>query len=527
MVYKAAHVTLEQDRRAQGAARRDGQGPRGRAALHPGGAGGHLDRPREHHRHQRLRALPDGSVYFVMEYLDGRPLADADQARRLDPDGRRGAHRAADRAARSARRTRAASSTATSSPTTSTSCHARRADDLREGARLRHRQGRRRLQQADAHRHGVRHAPLHVARAGGGQSVDARTDIYALGVIMYEMFTGRVPFDADTFMGMLTKHMFEKPAPMNVPGAGSMLGAIEQITLRALEKKPETSLPDRWTSWSPISTRWWAAAARLSAAPAAAVGGARRRARAQIAQRDEPRAAQPGSHRSRHLRGPPWRWAAAGVAHRRLDARRHRVRLLAQRARPAPWRRPVRPVPAPRQACRAKRSPAERRARQTRSCRALVPPTRLGDAEAISAWSASRVARPLVMDGAIFGYTPAQFPRPESGSRDSSSCASRAICRRPCASQPDSPERVTRSCAQAVAASRGLGAKLLRQPRRRVSAPQPSRLRCAARSRARARCSTPGELTESRALRRRGSPFPCARRSCRGPRPRCRPCLRR
>jgi serine/threonine protein kinase len=72
-----------------------------------------------------------------------------------------------------------------------------------------------------------------------GQSVDARTDIYALGVIMYEMFTGRVPFDADTFMAVLTKHMFEKPEPMSNPNAERHLGALEQITMRALEKKPE------------------------------------------------------------------------------------------------------------------------------------------------------------------------------------------------------------------------------------------------------------------------------------------------
>ncbi len=72
-----------------------------------------------------------------------------------------------------------------------------------------------------------------------GQSVDARTDIYALGVIMYEMFTGHVPFDADTFMAVLTKHMFEKPGPMSRPGDERSLGALEEITLKALEKKPE------------------------------------------------------------------------------------------------------------------------------------------------------------------------------------------------------------------------------------------------------------------------------------------------
>jgi serine/threonine-protein kinase len=76
-----------------------------------------------------------------------------------------------------------------------------------------------------------------------GQSVDERTDIYALGVMMYEMFTGRVPFDADTFMGVLTKHMFEKPAPMFGQDTERSLGSLEQITLRALEKKPENRYP--------------------------------------------------------------------------------------------------------------------------------------------------------------------------------------------------------------------------------------------------------------------------------------------
>jgi hypothetical protein len=73
-----------------------------------------------------------------------------------------------------------------------------------------------------------------------GQPVDHRADIYALGVIMYEMFTGKVPFEADTYMGVLTQHMFVQPVPPSqVSAASKHLGALEDVTLRALEKKPE------------------------------------------------------------------------------------------------------------------------------------------------------------------------------------------------------------------------------------------------------------------------------------------------
>jgi serine/threonine-protein kinase len=84
-------------------------------------------------------------------------------------------------------------------------------------------------------------------QASGGH-VDERTDLYALGVVMYEMFTGRVPFEADTYMGVLTKHLYVAPTPPSVHLGGlAELGALELVVLRCLEKKPErryASMPD-------------------------------------------------------------------------------------------------------------------------------------------------------------------------------------------------------------------------------------------------------------------------------------------
>ena len=75
-----------------------------------------------------------------------------------------------------------------------------------------------------------------------GQPVDHRADVYALGVVMYELFSGHLPFEADTQMGVLTKHMFVEPSPFATVDEGdavSVLGALEAVTLRAMAKKPE------------------------------------------------------------------------------------------------------------------------------------------------------------------------------------------------------------------------------------------------------------------------------------------------
>jgi predicted Ser/Thr protein kinase len=80
-------------------------------------------------------------------------------------------------------------------------------------------------------------------QAEGEREIDGRSDIYSLGVVAYQMLTGRVPFTGGNSMALLLKHVTEKPRPIAElrPDAPRQLSdAIE----RALEKSPE----DRWPS---------------------------------------------------------------------------------------------------------------------------------------------------------------------------------------------------------------------------------------------------------------------------------------
>jgi tetratricopeptide (TPR) repeat protein len=73
---------------------------------------------------------------------------------------------------------------------------------------------------------------------GGGHKVDNRTDIYSLGVMLYELVVGEVPYTAETPMAVVVKHIVD-PLPMPRAKNPNVPEELQRVILKALAKNPD------------------------------------------------------------------------------------------------------------------------------------------------------------------------------------------------------------------------------------------------------------------------------------------------